>query len=97
MIYWYEYKHRGFSLGCQPSGFIDRNENLGRFGWIAYNRALTDKELEEYELIAICPSCNKNKLRESGGNALSRKDNKTEICSQCGTKEALIEFLERHD
>ena len=41
-----------------------------------------------------CPVCKKNELREAGGNALSRKDNKTEICSACGTREALEELLE---
>lgn len=36
--------------------------------------------------IRTCPMCGK---QYSGYSALSRKDNKTEICSQCGTKEAL--------
>lgn len=40
----------------------------------------------------LCPSCEKNELREEGGNALSRKDNETEICSDCGMKEALEEY-----
>lgn len=35
----------------------------------------------------ICPICNKP---YEGYPALSRKDNKTEICSLCGVKEALI-------
>lgn len=34
----------------------------------------------------ICASCG-NVI--TGYPAISRKDNKTEICSQCGTKEAL--------
>lgn len=38
----------------------------------------------------ICPIC-KNKI--IGYPAISRKDNKTEICSQCGTKEALEDFI----
>lgn len=37
----------------------------------------------------ICPRCNK---KYSGYPAISRKDNKTEICSQCGTEEALEDF-----
>tara|TARA_R110000824_G_scaffold128260_1_gene289034 strand:- start:40 stop:444 length:405 start_codon:yes stop_codon:yes gene_type:complete len=36
-----------------------------------------------------CPSCMKIYY---GYPALSRKDNKTEICSDCGTAEALAEF-----
>ena len=38
----------------------------------------------------ICPIC-KNKI--IGRPALSRKDNKTKICSQCGTNEALEQFI----
>ena len=38
-----------------------------------------------------CPKCNKPIY---GYPALSRKDNKTEICSECGNKEALNEWLE---
>lgn len=38
----------------------------------------------------ICPIC-KNKI--IGVPALSRKDNKTEICSQCGMNEALEQFI----
>lgn len=38
----------------------------------------------------ICPIC-KNKI--IGRPALSRKDNKTKICSQCGMNEALEQFI----
>lgn len=38
----------------------------------------------------ICPICKNNIL---GYPAISRKDNKTEICSNCGTLEALKEFI----
>lgn len=34
----------------------------------------------------VCPVCGK---KYDGYPALSRKDNKTEICSQCGVYEAL--------
>jgi len=38
----------------------------------------------------ICPDCKK---KYTGYPALSRKDNKTEICSNCGLKEAVQDFL----
>ena len=38
----------------------------------------------------ICARCGK---AISGYPALSRKDNKTEICSNCGTLEALEDFM----
>ena len=40
----------------------------------------------------ICPRCRENELSDEGFNALSRRDNKTEICSPCGTAEALEDF-----
>lgn len=39
-----------------------------------------------------CPRC-KNKTYDYP--ALSRKDNSTEICSACGTDEAMIDFIGR--
>ena len=38
----------------------------------------------------ICPICRKEII---GYPALSRKDNNTEICSDCGTAEALIAYF----
>jgi RNA polymerase subunit RPABC4/transcription elongation factor Spt4 len=37
----------------------------------------------------ICPIC---KQKYKGQPAISRKDNKTEICGNCGTTEALLEY-----
>lgn len=37
----------------------------------------------------VCPVCGKPLI---GYPALSRRDNKTEICSECGTREALSDF-----
>ncbi len=48
--YWYELIYRGISPGCQPKGFIDVNHNKGKWGIVAYNRELTQKEITEYEL-----------------------------------------------
>jgi RNA polymerase subunit RPABC4/transcription elongation factor Spt4 len=42
----------------------------------------------------ICPSCKVNPLHENEVmNPLSRKDNDTYICNECGQKEALEEYL----
>ena len=49
-IYWYEFRLRGFSLGCQPKGWINRDESQGRWGIIAYDRELTASECEDYDL-----------------------------------------------
>lgn len=38
-----------------------------------------------------CPRCKEN---FTGTGALSRIDNKTEICSQCGTDEAMADFFQ---
>lgn len=42
----------------------------------------------------ICPRC-KNPIE--GYPALSRVDNKTDICTPCGTKEAMWDFAHRGD
>ena len=40
-----------------------------------------------------CPRCKKDKLRKpKAHNALSRRDNKTYICSDCGVSEAMFDF-----
>ena len=43
---------RGFSIGCQPKGVIERMDDpSGRYyDILAYDRQLTKKELEDYEL-----------------------------------------------
>jgi len=39
-----------------------------------------------------CPRCFKENMKEDNIiNALSRRDNKTYICSQCGMEEAMID------
>ena len=40
----------------------------------------------------VCPRCKENELSDIGLNALSRRDNKTEICSPCGTAEAFEDY-----
>lgn len=42
------------------------------------------------ETIKICPKC---KCHYIGYPAISRTDNKTEICQNCGTLEALQSFI----
>ena len=44
--------------------------------------------------IRKCPICEKEYTEYP---AISRKDNKIEICSQCGTEEALLEFFEENE
>jgi predicted RNA-binding Zn-ribbon protein involved in translation (DUF1610 family) len=60
-------------------------------------------EMQQNEDIVLCPACNKNFYTPYGvywekgmpsKPALSRKDNKTYICSPCGTGEAFDDFVE---
>lgn len=37
-----------------------------------------------------CPRCGDSTLRTDGRNALSRHDNSTWVCDECGTDEALL-------
>ena len=50
-LYTYSYKLRGFSLGCQPSGFVSHNDNLDKLGTVTYNKELTDNQINDYELV----------------------------------------------
>lgn len=52
MKHWYEYRLRGFSPGCQPAGWVEVDHGRGKWGAIAYSRALTAQEIAEYELRA---------------------------------------------
>ena len=45
---------------------------------------------EIMRLMNVCPRC---KREIKGYPALSRKDNETEICSNCGTAEALSDHI----
>lgn len=48
--YWYEMTERPVSLGAQPKGFIEWDEARGRHGVVAYDRELTEHELNDYEM-----------------------------------------------
>jgi len=49
----------------------------------------------------ICPSCNgfipNNETPGAYPGAISRKDNKTEICSACGVEEAVQSLISKRD
>lgn len=86
-LYWYAYRLRGFSLGCQPKGFVERNEDYGRFGSIAYNRQLTEQELSDYELDEIIEGnpmgIQLNCLLNKNGKSIS-EDEKDKFLSDLG-------------
>jgi len=48
--------------------------------------------MREYKKGGNCPRCKKD---YDDYPALSRLDNKTNICSKCGTEEALFNFVNR--
>ena len=47
--------------------------------------------MEQYK---ICPKCKQKYTQHS---AISRVDNKTNICPTCGIKEALIQFIKQQN
>lgn len=46
--------------------------------------------MNEGVMIKVCPKCGEQYV---GAPALSRRDNKTAICPECGISEALEDFL----
>lgn len=49
-LHWYEMVMRPVSIGTQPKGMIEFDEDKGEWGIVAYDRPLTDKELDDYEM-----------------------------------------------
>lgn len=52
-IYSYGMRLRGFSIGCQPKeGFVERRDDISGLYYdvLVYDRKLTKKELDDYEL-----------------------------------------------
>ena len=60
-----------------------RMRSGGPVGTLEDFKTITDYEIKVWEL---CPKCEEHYCDEP---ALSRRDNKTEICSNCGIVEAL--------
>ena len=54
------------------------------------NKTITFEPVRTIYTESECPKC---KRTYRGEGALSRKDNETEICSDCGTAEALMEHI----
>ena len=67
----YTYRTRGFSIGCQPKVFIKFEEGEHEFETIYYDRKLTKKEIEEYELIDLNDN-SKNKYKVNIEEVLSK-------------------------
>lgn len=44
----------------------------------------------DFKIYPVCPRCHKEYTSHP---AISRKDNKTRICSDCGTQEAMFDFI----
>lgn len=49
-LFWYEMLYRPVSIGGQPKGFMSIDGSKGRHGIVAYERELTEQELQEYEM-----------------------------------------------
>lgn len=51
-MFLYGMRQRGFSVGCQPKGVVERRDDIDGKYWdlIVYDRELTEKEVSDYEL-----------------------------------------------
>ena len=67
----YTYRTRGFSIGCQPKDVIKFEQEEHKFETIYYDRELTKKEIEEYELIDLNDN-SKNKYKVNIEEVLSK-------------------------
>lgn len=56
MQYAYGMRMRGYSIGCQPKeGFLERVEDISDtfYDILIYSRKLSEKEVDEYELVYL--------------------------------------------
>lgn len=49
-LHWYEMTSRPISPGAQPDGFIEWDEEKGKYGVVAYEKALTEKEMAMFQM-----------------------------------------------
>lgn len=52
---------------------------------------ILDYKLQNFEVYPVCPICGEDYADHP---AISRKDNKSEICPNCGIGEAFMDFIE---
>lgn len=72
-------------------GKIALNVRYDKKNNISYAMKVFTKETTYYVGVTkVCPICKNSRV---GYPAISRKDNKTEICATCGTIEALEDFI----
>lgn len=83
--------------------YLNNNSRVNIYSLtLAGARRITDRQTaidicinindDSFKVFNICPNCHKE---YSEPPALSRRDNKTYICSNCGTKEALYDFINK--
>ena len=71
--------------------FTSTVESATRFRSIKKAQFICDELHENYfKVYALCPICHKEII---GYPAISRKDNKTKICSTCGVNQALVDLF----
>lgn len=49
-LYWYEMTAHPISPGAQPDGFMEWDEDKGKYGVVAYEKALTEKEMTMFQM-----------------------------------------------
>lgn len=62
-MYRYGMKYRPVSPGAQPKGMVDWTEDTKYYAIISYERKLTQKELDDYELEEVRMPISEAKLR----------------------------------
>lgn len=80
-----------FGSGFEIKMFCKTINNAFHFSTIDEAEAFFSPIKEpNFKIYPVCPRCHKDYNEPP---AISRKDNKTRICSECGAKEALYEFI----
>ena len=81
-----------FAVPSGTLGTVDYVDDAGQIHmkWDNGSTLALIEGIDKFKIINICPICHKE---YSGHPAISRKDNKTKICSSCGYSEAIEAFI----
>jgi len=91
----FDTKKKGFGFGAMP-GFNGRKQGTISNGDYDRDGVKNKKDCKPFNFKKQdkCPRCGES--YEKGMGALSRRDNSTKLCPQCGTDEAMIDFANSH-
>lgn len=100
-----EFVRQSFLLMQQVTRESEPKKNAEDYGWMNIKEQLMNGRVVSdpfmlYRMksnLSHCPLCGGSYDEKNHDYAVSRRDNKTKICSQCGMKEAFDDYFDRRE